>query len=120
MVIGILATAAPFLKSGKIKVLSIQEKRVPEFPNAPMTGEVLPGFVSAPSWTAIFGPAKLPDPILRRLNGDLNKALATPEVKSRDGFELIGSSPEAFQKRIQGDIALVGKIVKVANIQQTE
>lgn len=120
MVIGILATAAPFMKSGKIKVLSIQEKRVTEFPNAPMTSEVIPGFVPAPSWTALFGPAKLPDPILRRLNGDINKALASPEVRSREGFDLIGSSPEAFQKRIQGDVALVGKIVKAANIQLTE
>ena len=61
-----------------------------------------------------------PREVINKINADLNKALATPEVKSRDGFELIGSSPEAFQKRIQGDIALVGKIVKVANIQQTE
>ena len=120
MVIGIAATALPFLKSGKIKVLAAVEKRLPAYPDAPGVAEVVPGFEGAPSWTALFGPAKLPPAVLRRLNGDVLKALATPEVRSREGFDFIGESQEAFLGRIQREFALVERLVKTAKIQQVE
>lgn len=120
MVIGIAATAAPFLKTGKIKVLASIEKRISAFPDVPAVNEFAPAFEAAPSWTALFGPAKLPAPILRRLNADILKALATPEVRSREGFEFIGETQEAFLGRMQREFALVGRLVKSANIQPTE
>lgn len=120
MVIGIAATAAPFLKTGKIRVLASVEKRIAAFPDVPAVSEFAPAFEAAPSWTALFGPAKLPAPILRRLNADILKALATPEVRSKEGFELIGESQEAFLGRMQREFALVGRLVKSANIQPTE
>lgn len=58
--------------------------------------------------------------IVRRLNGDILKALASPEVRAREGFEFIGESPEAFIGRIQREFALVGRLIKAANIQPTE
>jgi tripartite-type tricarboxylate transporter receptor subunit TctC len=120
MVIGIAATAAPFLKSGKIRVLAVVEKRIPAFPDTPAVADSIPGFEGAPSWTALFGPAKLPSAIVRRLNADVLKALSTPEVRSREGFEFIGESQEAFVGRIQREFALVGRLVKAANIQPLE
>lgn len=120
MVIGIAATAVPFLKTGKIKVLASVEKRIAAFPDTPAVSEFAPAFEAAPSWTALFGPAKLPAAIVRRLNGDLLKALNTPEVRSKEGFEFIGESQEAFVGRMQREFALVGRLVKTANIQPTE
>ncbi|MFM9971337.1 MAG: Bug family tripartite tricarboxylate transporter substrate binding protein, partial [Burkholderiales bacterium] len=120
MVIGIVATAVPFLKSGKLKILAMMEKRIPAFPDTPALVESVPGFESAPSWTALFAPAKLPPAIARRLNGDILKALATPEVRAREGFEFIGESQEAFVGRINREFALVERLVKVAKIQPTE
>lgn len=120
MVIGIVATAVPFLKTGKVKVLAMMEKRNPGFPDTPALAEAVPGFESAPSWTALFGPAKLPPAVLRRLNEDVQKALATPEVRAREGFEFIGESPDAFMKRIARETALVERLVKSAKIQPTD
>ncbi|MFM9971105.1 MAG: Bug family tripartite tricarboxylate transporter substrate binding protein [Burkholderiales bacterium] len=120
MVIGIAATALPFLKSGKIKVLASVEKKEVDFPDVPALGDAIPGFNPAPSWTALFAPAKVPDPILRRLNTEVNKALAAPEVKSRQFFDTMGGTVEQFQARIQRDTALVGKIVAVAKIEPTD
>jgi tripartite-type tricarboxylate transporter receptor subunit TctC len=120
MVIGIAATAMPFMKTGKINVQAAVEKRLAAFPGVPAVNEFAPAFEAAPSWTAIFGPAKLPAPIARRLNGDLLKALATPEVRSKEGFEFIGETQEAFVARMQREFALVGRLVKTANIQPTE
>ena len=120
MVVGIAATAAPFLKTGKIRVLANIEKRTAAFKEIPAVGELLPGFEAAPSWTALFGPAKLPPAILRRLNTDINKALSTPEVRSKEGFDFMGDTVEGFTALIQRETALVGRLVKSANIQQTE
>jgi tripartite-type tricarboxylate transporter receptor subunit TctC len=120
MVIGLAATAVPFLKSGKIRVLAIVDKRVPAFPDVPAISELVPGFSAAPSWTGLFGPAKLPAPIVRRLNTDFNKALNTQEVRSREGFQLTPMSPEEFQAQIQKEFALVAKIVKDANIRVSD
>ena len=49
MVVGIAATAAPFMKSGKIKVQALIEKRIPAFPDVPAVVESVPGFEAAPS-----------------------------------------------------------------------
>lgn len=120
MVIGIAATATPFLKTGKMRVVGAVDKRLNAFPGVPWVGELVPGFEPAPSWTALFGPAKLPDPIVRRLNADVQKALNTPEVRAREGFDFIGESQEAFVKRIEREFALVGRLVKAAKIQPGE
>ncbi|HSV81853.1 MAG TPA: tripartite tricarboxylate transporter substrate binding protein [Ramlibacter sp.] len=118
MVIANASVAAPFLKSDKIRLLAVVEKRSPLFPDTPALSEVIPGFSAVPNWVGLFGPAKLPAPILARINAELQKALATPEVKQaiRDA-ELIGESPEAFQARIQSQIASVRKIATAANIK---
>jgi tripartite-type tricarboxylate transporter receptor subunit TctC len=62
----------------------------------------------------------LPPAVLRRLNEDVQKALATPEVRSREGFEFIGESQDAFMKRIVRETALVERLVKAAKIQPVE
>ena len=120
MAIGIAASADSFLKTGKIRVLATIEKKEADFPGVPVLSEVIPGFSPAPSWVGLFAPAKLPDSIQRRLNTDVNKALATPEVRSRQFFDPMGGTLEQFRARIQKDTALVAKIVKDANIQPTE
>ena len=120
MVMGIAASAQSFLKSGKIRVLATVEKKEADFPDVPALAEFVPGFSPAPSWVALFAPAKLPDPILRRVNTEVNKALAAPDVKSRQFFETMGGTVEEFQARLQKDIALVGRIVKTAKIEPTD
>ncbi len=57
--------------------------------------ETLPGF-DVDLWTGIFGPAGIPPAVLARLNGEINKALAHPEMKAalaRIGVEPRGTTP---------------------------
>jgi tripartite-type tricarboxylate transporter receptor subunit TctC len=119
MAIGNSVTAKPFLASGKIRSLAVVAKRFPMFPDTPSLPELIPGFSAVPNWVGLFGPAKLPTPILRRLNAEVNKALATREVIdiTREDAEIIGDTPEAFQADIRQNIAIVARIAKAANIQ---
>ena len=63
-------------------------QRLPSFPDLPTAAETLPGF-SARGWFVVMAPAGTPEPILRKVNADLNATLDRPEVRQR--FQDIGS-----------------------------
>ena len=82
--------------------------------------EVIPEFQSPPYWIGFFGPAKLPEPVLRRLNTELAKALDPPEMRARwadAGFVVAPTSPEEFTKRMYEDLERIGRITKGAGIK---
>ena len=72
------------MKSGEFRALAVTGKtRWPDFPDVPTVDEtILPGF-EVISWTGMAAPANLPKPIVDRLNAELRKALAVPEVKQQ-------------------------------------
>jgi tripartite-type tricarboxylate transporter receptor subunit TctC len=117
----ILATASPFMKNEKMKVLAVNDpKRYPVIPNVPTVSEQIPGYEAPPAWSGYFAPPGLPQPIARRLHDELVKALNAPEVKAKAqeiGFVVETGSPEDLVKTMQRDIALVGKIVKAVGIK---
>jgi tripartite-type tricarboxylate transporter receptor subunit TctC len=121
MAFSIYVVALPHIKSGKVKILGVvRDKRSPLLPDVPAVPEMVPGFEPPPSWVGIFGPANLPGPLLRRLNGDIVKALSLPETRTKltdQGLEIIGSTPEEFSAKIQRQKDLVARIVKGAGIQ---
>jgi tripartite-type tricarboxylate transporter receptor subunit TctC len=93
----IAATTGPIssrVKSGEFRALAVTGKtRWRDFPNVPTIDEgAIPGF-EVISWTGMAGPPNLPKPIVDRLNAELRKALAVPEVKSK--LEAMGGDPRA-------------------------
>jgi len=93
----IAATTGPLsarLKSGEFRALAVTGKtRWPDFPDVPTLNEtVAPGF-EVISWTGMAGPANLPKPIVDRLNAEVRKALAAPEVKQK--LQAMGGDPRA-------------------------
>jgi tripartite-type tricarboxylate transporter receptor subunit TctC len=71
----------------------------------------------------VFGPAALPQPLLGRLNGDMVKAIQTPELRARaaeEGFEIVGNSPKEFSATLRKQYELIGRIAKAANIRPSE
>jgi hypothetical protein len=76
--------------------------------------EVLPGFELV-GWYGIAGPAKMPKPLVSRLNTELLKFLAMPDVRERilaDGSEPVGNDPETFRKYMLADMIKWAKLVK--------
>jgi tripartite-type tricarboxylate transporter receptor subunit TctC len=116
----ITGAAGTFIKTGKIKVLGVvKNQRVALLPDVPAFGEVMPKFQQPPNWTAIFGPAGLPPPVLSRLNSAIVKSMHHPDAQARwvaNGYEVIGNTPEEFATQIKLQTALVASIVKSAGI----
>ena len=122
--ISILNSAASFIQSGRLRALAVtSDKRLPSMPNVPTVMEIVPKFEPPPSWTALFAPAGLPQPVLAKLSADIIKALGTPESRTKateGGFLLNGNTPEEFTAQIKRELDIVSRIVQSANIQAIE
>jgi tripartite-type tricarboxylate transporter receptor subunit TctC len=93
----IAATSGPIsarIKAGEFRALAVTGKtRWRDFPDVPTVQEQgIPDF-EVISWTGLAGPAKLPAPIVEKLNAELRRAIAVPEVKSK--LEAMGGDPTA-------------------------
>ena len=97
-----MASSLPLAASGKIKALAVTSlKRVAAAPDIPTIAESgMTGFEFS-SWYGLWGPKGLPADITAKLQTEVVKALAQPDMKERLavlGFEPIGSTPAEFAK----------------------
>jgi tripartite-type tricarboxylate transporter receptor subunit TctC len=115
-----LATALPYLESGRLVALGATSPgRIKASPNVPTFQESgLPGF-AVTSWVGILAPAKTPPEVIDRLHKEFIRTLSKPETRERFqqlGLEAIGNSPEAFSKQIRADLDRYARVVKAAGI----
>ena len=111
----------PHVRAEKLKGLAVTGgKRLPSMPNLPTVAESgLPGY-EASSWYGVLAPAGTPREIVARLNAELVKALAQPEVRTSllaEGAEPIGGSPEQFAAHIRSEMERLGKLIREAKIR---
>ena len=100
--------AMPHLQSGKVKPLAVAgETRLTGLPNLPTFTELgIKGMVSD-SWNGLLAPAGTPPSIIRKLFVAVNEVAKSPDFKTKlqtAGAEVIGSSPEEFQKTIRQEL----------------
>jgi tripartite-type tricarboxylate transporter receptor subunit TctC len=116
-----MASSLPLAASGKIKALAVTSiKRVAAAPDIPTIAESGMNGFDFSSWYGLWGPKSLPADITAKLQTEVTKALAAPEVKERLavlGFEAIGSTPEVFAKYIDDESAKYSQIIKDAKIK---
>ena len=113
-------TAVPHLKSGKLRILAVTgAKREPTIPDVPTVAEAgVPGYEFG-IWFSMFAPAATPKPIIARLNQELVKALAAPDMRDKlaaTGVNAESSTPEALGKHLQAEVAKWAKVIKAAGI----
>jgi len=117
----ILATAAPFIASGKVRVLAVNSaKRYHVIPDAPTISEQVPGYEPPSTWGGYFGPAGMPPAIVNRLHDEIVRVLTSPEVRAKAediGFPIETSTPEELSATIRRDIEYTGRIVKAIGIK---
>jgi tripartite-type tricarboxylate transporter receptor subunit TctC len=104
-----LAAAIPHIRAGKMRPLAVTGlKRHPLLPDVPTFEESgFKGFDGV-QWYGIVGPAKMPEAVTRKLNEEINKALADPALRTRlsgEALEPMPMTPEEFGRFIQADIA---------------
>ncbi|MDQ3026815.1 MAG: tripartite tricarboxylate transporter substrate binding protein [Pseudomonadota bacterium] len=119
-----LAAATPHIKAGKLKPIAVTGlMRHPLLPDVPTFEELgYKGFTGV-QWYAIVGPAKMPADVVKRLNDEINKAIATPELRQRlsgEALEPMPMTPEQFGKFMQDDIAKWAKLAQERGIKLEE
>jgi tripartite-type tricarboxylate transporter receptor subunit TctC len=120
-----LGPALPLIKAGKIRALAVTTKhRFATLPDVPPLDEAgVPGYDAA-AWQGVIAPAQTPQPILDKLNVELNTIVAMDDVAARMsdlGMIPIGTkSVPDLQKFLQSEIGRWGKVVEAAGIAGTE
>ncbi|QOL48240.1 tripartite tricarboxylate transporter substrate binding protein [Massilia litorea] len=112
----VLSAVVPHVNGGKLRAIGVTgPKRSPLLPNVPTLQESgAPGY-SFETWFIVFAPAGTPQPIIDKLNGALNKAITSPQLKEKlvkDGFDPIPSTPAQAQARLSQELVSWGKLIK--------
>ena len=115
-----VASCLPHIKSGKLRPLAVAtSKRSAALPDVPTIAEsALPGF-EVTTWFGALVPAKKPNEIVVKLNAEIVKILAMPDVRTRlleAGAEPVGNSPEQMAAQIKQETEAFAKVVKQAKI----
>lgn len=116
-----MVAIVPHIRAGRLRALAVTGKnRSALLPGVPTLAESgLPGY-EAGSWYGILAPAGTPREIVLKLNAEIVKALARPELRERlesEGAEVIGGTPEEFAAHIRSEIARTGKLIRDAGIR---
>ncbi|MEO8310850.1 MAG: tripartite tricarboxylate transporter substrate binding protein [Caldimonas sp.] len=111
-----MPSSLPLVKDGKLRALGVTSaKRSAAAPDIPTLAEQgLAGF-DAVSWFALFAPAGTPKPFVDRLQAEVKKILATPDVARKladAGLEVVGSTPEELAAYQRAEIVKWAKVVK--------
>ena len=109
-----IAEVYPHLKSGRVRPIAVSSPaRTTQFPEIPAIAETVKGFEFV-SWFAAFAPAGTPKPIIDRLNAELKKALADPDVAAKlsaQALDPMYMTAEDFAKQIQSDYDRLRQVV---------
>jgi tripartite-type tricarboxylate transporter receptor subunit TctC len=121
MLLPTLASVAQHIHAGTMRGLAVtgaqRSALAPELPTAAEAG--LPGF-QLEAWWGLLGPARLPAPVVKRLNEELNAVLTLPDVRdalAREGATPHPGTPEEFGKLIRSELTRWTELVKNAQIQ---
>jgi tripartite-type tricarboxylate transporter receptor subunit TctC len=117
-----VGSAVPQWKADKVKFLAVgANKRMALLPEIPTVAESgLPGY-EAVSWFGLFGPPGMPADVVAKINGEVRKLFADPEIKKslldQQYFEPIAGSPEQLARYIRADEPKWRKVIKDAKVQ---
>jgi tripartite-type tricarboxylate transporter receptor subunit TctC len=114
------ASAQPYTSSQKLRALAVTStSRSPMMPDVPTFAEIgIPLDVSV--WIGIAAPAGTPAAVVERLNGEFNKALAAPDVRTKLaalGVDPVGGASARMTQYVRNDVERWAKIVKAANVK---
>ncbi len=120
MTFSLLPTVLPHIKAGKVQAIAVAApQRDPSLPDVPTFAESgMPDFVSD-SWYGILAPAGTPAPIVAKLNAEIHRVLALPEVRerlARDGAIPVGNAPQEFDAQIRRELAHWRTVARDAKI----
>jgi tripartite-type tricarboxylate transporter receptor subunit TctC len=121
LLFGDVGLVLPHVKAGKLKAIAVTSKqRSTALPDVPTMIEAGVPDYQMGTWWGLLAPAGTPRPIVMRLNAEVRKALALPEIQSAfaaRSLEYELTTPEQFSARIRDEYDTWAKVVKEANIK---
>jgi tripartite-type tricarboxylate transporter receptor subunit TctC len=111
----------PHVKEGKLRALAVTSARRSRFtPDLPSISEAgVPGYETT-AWYGVLAPAKMPRPIVVKLNREVAKVLDLPDIKAglaSQSFEIVTGTPEQFGAFIKDELAKWEKVVKESGMR---
>jgi len=118
--LGTSATAGPLYRAGKLKFLAVAApRRIPAYKDVPTVTEAGgPAGFEVSGWTAIAAPKGLPKAVTDKIQRDIEKALAEPDVREKFlsfGYEQFTPTRDQFNQYIQSESVRLAGIIKKAN-----
>lgn len=114
------STAGGFVTTGKLRALAVTSaKRANALLNLPAISETLPGY-DISNWYGLAGPKGIQKPVVAKLNAEVLRALAAPDLRrafEKEAIEQIGSSPEAFGVFLNGELVKWGRLVRGSGLK---
>lgn len=121
---GTLALVSSHVKGGKLRALATTgAERSTMLPDVPTAKEQGYPSVEFGAWFGIYAPARTPNDILDKLNGEIVKAMQAPDVRDKlqgVGFRVVGSSRQEFDRLLKEDIPRWEKVVKATGFKAQE
>src|SRR5436853_1933651 len=116
-----LQTAAPYVQSGKLRMLAVMSaERSWAFSEVPTLKESGLADLEVETWYGVFAPAGTPQPAIARVNAEMNALLKQNEIRellARQGMAPAGGTPERFGDLVQKELARWLHVVAAAGIK---
>jgi len=110
----------PRIKAGQLRLLAVSSAgRFPLMPEAPSVDESVPG-IEVMSWLGLAMAPGTPAAIIARLNSEVRRALALPDVQARlieGGNIAIPSTPQEYRERVEREITRWRRVIVAAGIK---
>ena len=110
-----MVSAQSQIKGGRLRAIGVTgPKRSSAMPDAAALAEAVPGF-DVVSWYGLFAPTGAPRAVVMKVNADVRKVLAMPEIRDRlagEGADVAASTPEEFAALIKTDMVKWARVVK--------
>jgi tripartite-type tricarboxylate transporter receptor subunit TctC len=107
--------------AGRMRALAVSgTARATQLPDVPTFNELGVRFVDETSWYALFAPKGTRADIIAKVNADVERILAMPDVKEKGGtlgYRYIGGSPEKLAAFLKGEIAKWAEVAKDASLK---
>ena len=117
LMFSVATSALPQIRAERLRAIGVTgEKRLPSVPDIPTMAESIPGF-DVSVWFGVLTAAGTPKPIVNKLNAELQRIVAMPDVRDRlaaVGTTTTGSSPEHFARYLASEIDKWARVVKAA------
>lgn len=115
------SAVAQHIKVGKLRALAVADgRRLPMLQDVPTSAEAgLPGW-EATGWNGLYAPSGTPQPVIRRLQEETARALASADIRADAmtfGWVTGGEPPDVFGAYVRDDMARWEKIIRAANIR---